>query len=392
MKPHYTLALSAVMTSVLALAPAAMAQVPAFETPARSAVLIDATTGAVLFEKAADSSIPPASMTKMMTVYLAFEMITKGQAKTSDMLTMSPETWKAWHSQGSTMFLSAGQQVSIDDLLHGIVTLSGNDACVVLAEGLAGSEQAFAQRMNALARKIGLTSSNFTNSTGWPDPDEYVTARDLAKLAQATIRDYPELYKAYYGKPDFTFGKTMSGKPITQGNRNPILGRVNGADGLKTGHTDDAGFGFTGSAKRGDQRLIMVVSGLGSMAERQDASVKLIEWGFRTFQSYKLFNAGQPVEKIPVWMGKEKTVTAVPATNVAASLTRFARADMKVKVRFNNVIQAPVKQGQKIGELIVTAPGIPAQSVPLVASKSVARVSGVSKVTWLLSNWVFGRQ
>jgi serine-type D-Ala-D-Ala carboxypeptidase (penicillin-binding protein 5/6) len=366
--------------------------VPAFETIARSAILIDATTGAVLYEKAADSSIPPASMSKMMTVYLAFEMIKSGQAKPTDMLTVSPETWKAWHSQGSTMFLSPGQQVSLDDLLHGIVTLSGNDACVVLAEGLAGSEQAYVQRMNALARKIGITNSNFTNSTGWPDPDEYVTARDLSKLAQATIRDHPVLYKTYYGKPSFTFGQTMSGKPITQGNRNPILGRVTGADGLKTGHTEEAGYGFTGSAKRSDQRLIMVVSGLTSMAERQDAAVKLMEWGFRTYQSYKLFSAGQPVEKIPVWLGTEKSVTAVPAANVAASLTRFARADMKVKVRFNNVIQAPVKKGQKLGELVVTAPGMPSQSVPLVAAKSVGRVSGVSKVTWLLSNWVFGGQ
>lgn len=383
--------MTGVMTSLLLLATSALAQVPAFETKARSALLIDATTGAVLFEKGADASIPPASMSKMMTVYLAFEMLAKGQAKATDKLPVSAETWKAWHSQGSTMFLGVGEAVPIEDLLHGIVTLSGNDACVVLAEGLAGSEAAYATRMNATAKRIGLTSSNFTNSTGWPDPNEYVTARDLAKLAQATIRDFPELYKEYYGKPSFTYGRTLGdNKPITQGNRNPILGSVAGADGLKTGHTEEAGYGFTGSAKRGAQRLIMVVSGLTSMAERKEESVKLMEWGFRTFQSYKLFSAGQKVDDVPVWMGQIRSVSAVSTSDVAASLTRFSRADMKVTLRYNSPLQAPVKKGQKVGELIVSAPGMPTQSVPLVASKSVEKVSGFSKVSWMLSNKIFG--
>jgi serine-type D-Ala-D-Ala carboxypeptidase (penicillin-binding protein 5/6) len=380
----------AVMTSFL-LASSAFAQTPAFETKARSALLIDASTGGVLFEKAADSSIPPASMSKMMTVYVAFDMIRKGQIKPTDKVTVSAETWKAWHSQGSTMFLGVGEQVSVADLLHGIVTLSGNDACVVLAEGLAGSEAAYVERMQETAKRIGLTSSNFTNSTGWPDPDEYVTARDLARLAQATIRDFPDLYKEYYGKPSFTYGKTLgSNKPITQGNRNPILGRVAGADGLKTGHTEEAGYGFTGSAVRGSQRLIMVVGGLESMSDRVEESVKLMEWGFRTYQSYKLYGAFQKVEEVPVWMGKSKTVTVVPTQDVAASLTRFARSDMKVTLRYNGPVQAPVKQGQKIAELVVTAPGMKPQSVPLVAAKSVDKVSGFSKVSWMLSNRIFG--
>jgi serine-type D-Ala-D-Ala carboxypeptidase (penicillin-binding protein 5/6) len=384
----------AAMTSLLLLASTAFAQVPAFETKARSALLIDATTGAVLFEKSADASIPPASMSKMMTVYVAFDMLKRGQAKATDKLPVSAETWKKWHGPeaGSTMFLSVGEQVTIADLLHGIVTLSGNDACVVLAEGLAGSEAAYADRMNQTARRIGLTSSNFTNSNGWPDPNEYVTPRDLARLAQATIRDFPDLYKEYYGKPSFTHGTTLGDKkPITQGNRNPILGVVAGADGLKTGHTEEAGYGFTGSAARGAQRLIMVVSGMTSMAERREESVKLMEWGFRTFQSYKLFAAGQKVEDVPVWMGETRSVTAVPSTDVAASLTRFARADMKVTLRYNTPLQAPVKQGQKVGDLVVSAPGMPTQSVPLVAAKSVSRVSGFSKVSWMLSNKVFGQ-
>jgi D-alanyl-D-alanine carboxypeptidase (penicillin-binding protein 5/6) len=327
----------------------------------------------------------------MMTVYVAFDMIRKGQIKPTDKLTVSTETWKAWHSQGSTMFLGVGEQVSVSDLLHGIVTLSGNDACVVLAEGLAGSEAAYVERMQQTAKRIGLTSSNFINSTGWPDPDEYVTARDLARLAQATIRDFPDLYKEYYGKPSFTYGKTLgSNKPITQGNRNPILGRVAGADGLKTGHTEEAGYGFTGSAVRGPQRLIMVVGGLGSMSERVEESVKLMEWGFRTFQSYKLFGAFQKVDDVPIWMGKSKTVTVVPTQDVAASLTRFARSDMKVTLRYNGPVQAPVKKGQNIAELVVTAPGMKPQAVPLVAAKSVDKVSGFSKVGWMVSNRIFG--
>jgi serine-type D-Ala-D-Ala carboxypeptidase (penicillin-binding protein 5/6) len=383
---------SAVMTSLLMLTSSAFAQVPAFETKARSALLMDATTGAVLFEKGPDASIPPASMSKMMTVYVAFEMLKNGQAKGSDKLTVSPEIWKAWHSQGSTMFLGVGEQVTIADLLHGIVTLSGNDACVVLAEGLAGSEPAFAERMNQTSKRIGLTSSNFTNSTGWPDPNEYVTPRDLARLAQATIRDFPDLYKEYYGKASFTHGTTLGGnKPIIQGNRNPILGVVAGADGLKTGHTEEAGYGFTGSAQRGAQRLIMVVTGLNSMAERKEESVKLIEWGFRTYQSYKLFSSGQKVEEVPVWMGTARSVSAVPAQEVAASLTRFARADMKVTMHYNTPVEAPVKKGQKLGELVVTAPGMPTQSVPLVAANDVGKVSGFGKISWMLSNKVFGK-
>ncbi len=381
---------TALMTSLL-LTGSALAQVPVFETKARSALLVDATTGAVLFEKSADSSIPPASMSKMMTVYVAFDMIRKGQIKVTDKLPVSAETWKAWHSQGSTMFLGVGEQVSVDDLLHGIVTLSGNDACVVLAEGLAGSEAAYVQRMQQMAKRIGLTSSNFTNATGWPDPDEYVTARDLSKLAAATIRDFPGLYKEYYGKPSFTYGKTLGdNKPITQGNRNPILGRVNGADGLKTGHTEEAGYGFTGSAARGPQRLIMVVTGLSSMNERVEESVKLMEWGFRTFQSYKLFGQGQKVQDVPVWMGERKMVAAVPTQDIAASLTRFARTDMKVKIRYNKQVEAPVKQGQKIAELVITAPGMPTQSVPLVAASSVDKVSGFGKVSWMISNRLLG--
>lgn len=241
-------------TSLSLLASASPAAAPPFETPARVAYLIDLSSGAELLNKNGDARMPPASMAKMMTTEVAFELIDQGKLPLNKMCTVRPETWERWHGPkaGSTMFLSPNEQVSVENLLHGIVTLSGNDASVVLAECIAGTEQAFAAQMNALGRTLGLTNSNFGNSNGWPDEGvTYVSARDLAKLARASIERHPKLYKQFYGQPSFTWGKTLgSGQAITQGNRNPILGKIAGADGLKTGHTEEAGYGFTGSASR----------------------------------------------------------------------------------------------------------------------------------------------
>ena len=239
----------------------------------------------MLFAKNADQRMPPASMAKMMTTEVAFELIDRGQLPLNKMCTVRPETWQKWHGPqaGSTMFLSVNEQVSVENLLHGIVTLSGNDASVVLAECIAGTEQAFAEQMNALGKKLGLTNSHFGNSNGWPDEGRtYVTARDLATLARATIERHPKLYKQFYGQPSFTWGKTLgSGQDITQGNRNPILGKVPGADGLKTGHTDEAGYGFTGSAEQNGRRLVEVVAGLGSWNERVEESTRLMQLGLQ---------------------------------------------------------------------------------------------------------------
>jgi serine-type D-Ala-D-Ala carboxypeptidase (penicillin-binding protein 5/6) len=362
----------------------------AFDTLARSAILIDANSGAVLFEKAADSSMPPASMSKMMTVYLVFDLLQSGQIKLSDKVTVLPETWRQWNNQGSTMFLSPDEQVSIEELLHGIITLSGNDACVVLAEGIAGTEAQFVQLMNAKAKEIGLTSSVFTNTTGWPDPNQYVTARDLARIAVATTRNFPTLYKQFYPVPSYSHGKTLGkGTAISQGNRNPILGRVAGADGLKTGHTEEAGFGFTGSAEREGHRMVFVVSGLGSMAERQAESVKLIEWGFRTYKHYPLFKQGEAVAQLPVWMGSSETVAAVPVRTLGATMTRFARKDMMVSIRHQSPLVAPIARGQKIAEVVVRTTGQPDQVTPLVAAEAVEKVSGLGKLGWRLSH-LFG--
>ena len=239
--------------------------------------------------------MPPASMAKMMTVYVAFEMIKSGELKLTQKFPVRPETWRAWHSQGSTMFLGVGEEPSVDDLLKGIVTLSGNDACVVLAEGISGTESAFTDRMNRAAATLGLTNSHFGTSNGWPDNGAtYVTARDLAKLATATIQNHPDLYKRFYSLRSFTWGKTLGGaKPIDQANRDPLLGRVTGADGLKTGHTEEAGYGFTGSAEQNGRRLVMVAAGFGTYGQRAEESVKFMEWGFRAWQAKPVAREGE---------------------------------------------------------------------------------------------------
>src|SRR5689334_25238734 len=277
------IALSVTAASIL-VATASPAAAPQFDTPAKVAYLIDLSSGAVLYAKNADVRMPPASMAKMMTTDVAFELIDQGKLPLNKTCTVRPETWQKWHGPqaGSTMFLSPNEQVSVENLLKGIVTLSGNDASVVLAECIAGTEQAFTDQMNALAKSIGVTNSHFGTANGWPDNGvTYVTARDLATIAKATIEHHPKLYKEFYSLPSFTWGKTMGeGKDITQANRDPILGRVAGADGLKTGHTDEAGYGFTGSAEQNGRRLIEVLAGMDSWNQRVQESTRLIQWGF----------------------------------------------------------------------------------------------------------------
>jgi serine-type D-Ala-D-Ala carboxypeptidase (penicillin-binding protein 5/6) len=255
------------MRLMLALGAAAVATMPViaaappFETAAPVAYMVDLSSGAELYAKDADRRIPPASMAKMMTTYLAFKLVNEGKFKMTDTFTVRPETWAKWHGPeaGSTMFLSSGEKVSIENLLHGIVTLSGNDACIVLAEGMFGSEAAFVAQMNATAKELGLTNTQYGTANGWPDNGvTYTTARDLAKLGKATLYDFPQLYKDFYGKTEFTWGKTVgSGAAIVQPNRNPILGKIAGADGIKTGHTDEAGYGFTGSAEQNGRRIVI---------------------------------------------------------------------------------------------------------------------------------------
>ncbi len=365
--------------SVLALSLAAVAMptqaaAPPFDTPAPVAYMEDLSTGAVLFARDADRRMPPASMAKIMTVYVAFEMIKHGDLKLDQKITVRPETWKKWNNQGSTMFLAVNEQVSVADLLYGIITLSGNDACVVLAEGASGTEEAFVAQMNATAQRLGLKDSHFGTTNGWPDGGvTYVTARDLAHLASATIKDYPAFYKRFYSRPDFTWGKQLgNGGAITQANRDPLLGRVAGADGLKTGHTEEAGYGFTGSAEQGGRRLVMVVAGLTGFNQRADESVRFMEWGFRAWKSKKLAAKGRKIETAEVQLGATNKVGLVAPSDLAVALPGGPTPPLNIKVVYNGPIKAPIKAGQHIADLVVTSPGLPEQTLPLVADADVA--------------------
>ena len=360
--------------ALLALATPAIAEAPPFSTVAPIAYLEDMSSGAVLFQRDADRRMPPASMAKMMTVYVAFDMIRKGELKPNQTFTVRPETWRKWHGPqaGSTMFLSSGENVSVANLLYGIVTLSGNDACVVLAEGIAGSEEAFVARMNQAAQEIGLKNSHFGTSNGWPDNGvTYVTARDLAHLAEATIGNHPQLYKQFYSKPNFTWGKTMGGNAITQANRDPLLGHVTGADGLKTGHTDEAGYGFTGSAEQNGRRLVMVMAGLPTFGSRAEESIKFMEWGFRAWQAKPLVGQGRQVATAEVQLGSASTVGLVAAKPLTVTLPGGMSPSLAAKVVYDGPVRAPIKAGDHIADLVVTSPGLPDQHLPLVAASDV---------------------
>ena len=352
-----------------------MAAAPQFQTTAPIAYMEDLSTGAVLFARDANRRMPPASMAKMMTVYVAFDMVKKGELKLDTMVTVRPETWAKWHGPqaGSTMFLSSGESVSVANLLYGIVTLSGNDACVVLAEHISGTEQAFTERMNRAAEQLGLKNSHFGTANGWPDNGvTYVTAKDLADLAAATITQHPALYKQFYSRRDFTWGKTMGGSAITQANRDPLLGRVAGADGLKTGHTEEAGYGFTGSAEQNGRRLVMVLAGLSSANQRVEESVRFMDWGFRAWQAKPLVAKGRKVESAEVQMGSSSSVGLIAPKALTVTVPAGLGSDITAKVVYSGPIKAPIKAGQHIADLVVSSPDMPEQRLPLVAEKDVA--------------------
>jgi D-alanyl-D-alanine carboxypeptidase (penicillin-binding protein 5/6) len=378
--------LLATAASVL-LANAAPAAAPQFDTPAKVAYLYDVNSGAVLYAKNPDVRMPPASMAKMMTTEVAFELVDKGDLPLNKMCTVRPETWQKWHGPqaGSTMFLSPNEQVSVENLLKGIVTLSGNDASVVLAECIAGTEQAFTEQMNAYGKRIGLTNSHFGTANGWPDNGvTYVSARDLATLARWEIEHHYKLYKEFYSLPSFTWGHTLgSNQDITQANRNPILGHVPGADGLKTGHTDEAGYGFTGSAEQNGRRLIEVVAGLPSWNARVQESTRLIQWGFGAWTDKPLFKAGAKVGNAKVQMGSSSEVPLVAPHDLAVTVPAgLATGTTSMKVRYDGPLTAPIAKGQEVAQLVVTTGDTPPQVVALVAGEDVGRAGFFGRI-WL---------
>ncbi|MDM8011184.1 MAG: D-alanyl-D-alanine carboxypeptidase family protein [Parasphingorhabdus sp.] len=348
---------------------------PRFETDAPIAYMTDLSSGAVLFEKNADKKIPPASMAKMMTVYVAFDLIQKGKLKLDDKFRVNEETWKKWNNQGSTMFLGVGDQVSVRELLHGIVTLSGNDACVVLAEGIAGTEPAFVGLMNKRAKELGMSNSRFGNSNGWPDEGvTVVTARDLATLGSATVNNFPKLYDAFYGQDAFEWNG------ITQSNRNPLMGKVAGADGLKTGHTEEAGYGFTGSAEQKGRRLVSVLAGLDSYGGRIEESVKFMNWGFNAWEPKKLFDKGTKVQTAEVQLGDHSSVSLVAPKDLFVTIPKASDGNVSMKVTYQGPIKAPIAKGQPIATLVVTTVDAGKQSVPLVAGEDVGEAGFFDRV------------
>jgi D-alanyl-D-alanine carboxypeptidase (penicillin-binding protein 5/6) len=354
----------------------------AIETAAREAFMVDAATGTVLLDKGADVSMPPASMSKIMTAYLVFERLKDGRLSLDDELLVSE---KAWRKGGSKMFVKVGNRVRVEDLIQGVIVQSGNDACIVLAEAISGSEEAFAEEMTRTGIEIGLTGSKFTNATGWPDPEHRMTARDLAILAQRIIADFPEYYH-YFSEKEFVWND------IRQPNRNPILFSSVGADGLKTGHTEEAGYGLTASAVQDGRRLILVVSGLDSEKARAEESERLLSWGFREFGNYALIKPGEIVDEAPVWLGEKATVGAVIPDGLTLTLPRKSRDGMQVKVVYESPIPAPIAAGQEVGKMIITLPDTAPIIVPLLANEAVANLGPIGRIKASLSYLVFGAQ
>ncbi len=347
----------------------------AIETKAREAVIIDATTGKILFSKNGDQRMPPASMSKLMTVYMVLTRLKEGSLSLEDTFRVSENAWRKGgaKSGSSTMFLEPNKRVSVEELLRGIIVQSGNDACIVIAEGISGSEPAFADAMTVKAQEIGLTGSHFANSTGWPHPDQYMTAEDLAHLALLTINEFPENYH-YYSETEYTYNG------IRQRNRNPLLYKGIGADGLKTGHTQEAGYGLTASAVQNDRRIVLVVNGLESKKERAAESERLMDLAFREYNNYALLKQGEMVSEAEVWLGTAGRVPLISSQDLIITLPRKARKNMKVTVRYDGPIPAPIKAGTPIAELVVSAPGEELIKIPLLAGADVKTLGLVGRL------------
>ena len=352
----------------------------AFDTTAREALLIDFDTGATLLEKDADVPMPPASMSKLMTVYMVFERLAEGTLSLSDTM---PVSEKAWQMGGSKTFVEVDTDVTVEDLLRGIIVQSGNEACIVVAEALSGSEQAFALAMTERGRELGLMDSEFANATGWPHADHYMTARDLALLTRLIVENFPE-YFPLFAEKTFTYND------IEQSNRNPLLYKDLGVDGMKTGHTQEAGFGLTVTAERDGRRLILVLNGMESARDRALEAERVLNWGFRETKNYGLFEAGEEVEQAEVWLGTEPLVPLVIKEDVVVTLSREARKKMAVTVEYESPVPAPIAEGDIIAKLVIEAPDMPSRRFSLAAAHDVTRLGLFGRLFSAVDYIVFG--
>jgi D-alanyl-D-alanine carboxypeptidase (penicillin-binding protein 5/6) len=348
-------------------------------SPAEQAILIEATTGDVLFEKNADEQMTPSSMSKLMTVYIAFQQLKAGSISLDDEYYVeNTPTWQEWRNtstqdRGSTMYVNAGDTVTIADLLRGIIVQSGNDACAQIALAIAGDVGVFVNMMNDEAANLGLTQSHFMNTNGWPEDNHYMSARDIAKLSMALAKEFPEYY-TIFAEREFSYAG------VNQPNRNRLLYRMEGADGLKTGHTEDGGYGLASSAVQDGRRLVLVVNGMSSDNARVGESQRLLTYGFRNFGIYDMLKAGQVIDNADVWLGDQPTVPLVAEQDVTISMNTQARRNMMAKVIYEGPISAPIQRGQPIATLELSGNGMETKTYPLVAGADVDELGGLSRI------------
>ena len=380
---RFCVAIGAALLSFMTVG-SAISKAAEIDSSAEFAFVTDFGSGKVLMEKQPDALMKPASMAKIMTVYIAFERIADGSLSLDDTFLISE---KAWRKGGSKTFVEVGKEVSVRDLLYGVVVQSGNDAAIAIAEGISGTEEGFAEEMNYVARKLGMENTVFRNSTGWPDPEQHTTARDLNILATALIREfpvdeYPELYPMF-AEQDFTYNG------IKQGNRNPLVYGTQGADGLKTGHTEESGYGLVGSAHRDGQRVVMVLNGMESMKQRSSESRRLIDLMFREFKLYRFYEKDQPVDRANVWLGTKNKIDLVLEEPLHLVMARSDRRKMKVLVNWNDPVPAPITAGQPIGTLVLELPS-GKTTYPLLAAENVDGLGMFDRVGEALKYLIFG--
>jgi serine-type D-Ala-D-Ala carboxypeptidase (penicillin-binding protein 5/6) len=349
------------------------------DTTARWAIIEDFDSGETLLDKDADQRMPPSSMTKLMTLYIVLSRLKEGRLKLTDQL---PVSERAWKMGGSKMFVQVGTTVSVEDLIRGMVVDSGNDACIVLAEAISGSEEQFADLMNATGKKLGLINSHFVNTTGWPNDDHYMCARDIATIARGLIADFPEYYH-YDSERTFTYNN------IKQYNRNPMVQRGT-ADGLKTGHTEAGGYGLVASTQHGNRRIILVLNGLSTERERTEEGDRLIDWAFANFEDVRLFAAGDVVQEVPVWLGTSPTVPLVAGKDLVATMPRNWRQKSKIDVSYSTPIRAPVAKGSALGHLTISGDGMPPFDARLVAGTDVDRLGLPGRAMAVLAHYITG--
>ena len=340
---------------------------------------MDFNTGAVVLDKEGEAPMPPSSMTKLMTAYIVYGMLKSGRLQLNQEL---PVTEKAWRMQGSKMFVPVNGTVKVEDLIRGMIVQSGNDACIVLAEAIAGSEEGFVELMNTRAKEMGLQAATFRNCTGWPDPAQRMSCRDIATIARRLITDFPEYYH-YDSEKSFKFNN------ISQENRNPLV-QKGIADGLKTGHTDEGGYGLVASAQRAGRRVVIVVNGLTSMHQRAEESERLLEWAFREFENVTLFTAGDTVENAKVWLGAATTVPLVGGRDLVLTMPRQWRRSAKIAVEYPSPIPAPINRGDVLGRITVAGEGVPSMEIPLLAGADVGRLGLPGRAIAVVARYVTG--